>query len=126
MTSPSGQGGSKVTPRFVTGKRQYCGLPILRETSPPFAVAVPLTKSRARVALNQATQHWDTMLEQPVRHLPPDAGEGWNGGRAQAACSQPLHPHPSPPPSQGEGSLCANLMGSDLGGSVMIIPNPSM
>src|SRR5712691_8727307 len=46
--------------------------------------------------------------------LPPGAGEGWDGGHAQAACGQALHPHPDPPPSQGEGSLCANLMWSDL------------
>ena len=50
--------------------------------------------------------------------LPPAAGEGGDGGRAQVACGQPLHPHPGPPPSQREGSLCANLMGSDLVGLV--------
>jgi hypothetical protein len=66
------------------------------------------------VGLNQATPHWDTTLEQRIIHLPPNAGEGGDGGRAQAACGQPLHPHPGPPPSQGEGSLCANLMEPDL------------
>jgi hypothetical protein len=50
------------------------------------------------------------MLVQRVLLLPPDAGNGWDGWRAQAACGQTLHSHPSPPPSQGEGSLCANLM----------------
>jgi hypothetical protein len=55
------------------------------------------------------------MLVQWFILLPPDAGEGWDGGRAQVACGQTLHPHPGPPPSQGEGSLCANLMESDLG-----------
>jgi hypothetical protein len=46
--------------------------------------------------------------------LPPGAGEGWDGGHMQAACGQALHPHPGPPPSQGEGSLCANLTWSNL------------
>ena len=66
---------------------------------------------------------------QRVVLLPPTAGEGpdgpaptqsrqgGDGGRAQAACGQTLHPHPRPLPSQGEGSLCAKLMGSDLAGA---------
>jgi hypothetical protein len=54
------------------------------------------------------------MLVQRVILLPPDAEEGWDGRRAQAVCGLPLHPHPRPPPSQGEGNLCAKLMGSDL------------
>src|SRR5262249_26320924 len=55
--------------------------------------------------LNQATLYWNPMLVQRVILLPPDAGEDWDGGRAQAACGQALRPHPDPPPSQGEGNL---------------------
>src|SRR5262249_38271031 len=62
----------------------------------------------------QATRHWVSILVQRVILLPPDAGEGWDGGRVQSACGQILHPHPRPPPSQGEGRLCAKLMGSNL------------
>jgi hypothetical protein len=64
--------------------------------------------------LNQATQHWDPMLVQRVLLLPPDAGEGGDGGASAGVYGQALHPHPSSLPSQGEGSLCANLIWSYL------------
>jgi pullulanase/glycogen debranching enzyme len=37
-----------------------------------------------------------------------------DGGQAPVACGQTLHSHPGPPPSQGEGSRCANLTWFDL------------
>src|SRR6266705_6702515 len=37
------------------------------------------------------------------------------GGQPHAACRETLHPHPGPPPSQGEGTLCTNSTWSDLG-----------
>src|SRR6266571_6762166 len=46
--------------------------------------------------------------------LSPGAGEGGDGGHVQVAGDQALHPHPGPPPSQGEENLCANLTWSDL------------
>jgi hypothetical protein len=36
------------------------------------------------------------------------------GGQAPMAGGQTLHPHPGPPPSQGEGSRCAHLTWFDL------------
>ncbi len=51
--------------------------------------------------------------------LPPARGKV---GMGASACGRALHPHPDPPPSQGEGSLCANLIWSDLGGHPSLYP----
>jgi hypothetical protein len=37
------------------------------------------------------------------------------------ACGQTLHPHPGPPPSQGEGSLCANPAGEKMWVAISLV-----
>jgi hypothetical protein len=67
-----------------------------------------------RESLNQATKHRDTTLVSCTLLLPPGARESGDGGPAPVAGGQTRHPHPGPPPSQGEGSLGANLTRFDL------------